>query len=212
MAGRPVPAAKGPIQRLRRRVTYGSLLTSVAAAAGAFGSNTFHLQDKACAAPQFVSDACGSLGLGSRPAKTERLAWQALRAGNCDDLKSFLGHFPAGTLGERARSLLADHHVSESPIRTVVTHQLVLRQSPSDTARPTLAQAKADALNRAQQNAVNLCNGFAGTSRYRFKSATIDVQQWDCEKNGGGFSCGFDGQAICELEERTVRTDESCGK
>ena len=168
----------------------------------------FISRTKPAAAPQFLSDTCGSLGLGNRPTKPEHLAWQSLHPGNCDDLKTFLGHFPT--------SPLADHHVTETPVWTPVTHQLVLHQSPSDndtsSTSPTLPQAKADALTRAQPNAVNLCNGFAATSRYHLKSAPINVQQWNCEKIGSGFSCGFDGQAFCQLEERSTKSDEICGK
>jgi hypothetical protein len=210
--GRPVPAAKAPLKRLQQRLTYGTALSMFAAAIGAFGSNTFHLQDKTCASSPFVSDLCGGLGLGGRPTKTERLAWQSLRPGNCDDLRNFLGRFPTGAYSTQAHSLLADRHVIESPVWTAVTHQLALRESPFDIAKATLAQAKTDAVTRAQSKAVNLCNGFAATTRFRFKSAGVEAQQWDCGKNGAGFSCGFDGQAICELEESSVRADESCGK
>ena len=210
--GRPVPAAKGPIKRLQQRLTLGTALSLLAAGIGVFGANTFHLQDKACASPQFVSDFCGTLSLGARPTKTERLAWQSLRPGNCDDLRNFLGRFPSAANASQAHSLLAARHTTETPVWTAVTHQLVLHAGPPDIAKPTLDQAQVDALNRAQPKAINLCNGFAATSRYHFKTATINPQQWDCGKSGGGYSCGFDGQAVCELEEKSVRTDETCGK
>jgi hypothetical protein len=96
MAGRAAPAPKGPLKRLQQRVTYSTALGFLGVGIGAFGANTFHLQDKVCAAPQAVSDLCGTLGFGGRATRAERVAWQARRAGNCDDLRSHLGRFPAG--------------------------------------------------------------------------------------------------------------------
>ena len=212
LEGRAVPAAQGPGQRLKRRLTYGTAVSAVVAAIGAFGSNTFHVQDKACAAPQVVSDLCGTLGFGGRPAKAERVAWQVLRPGNCEDLRNYLGRFPDGAYRGRAQSLLADRHEKESAVWTPGVRQLVLHEGQAEKALPTLVSAQEDALGRAQRKAENLCHGFAETTRYRFKSAKPDAQQWDCGKIGHGFSCGLEGQAICELEEKSTKLDETCGK
>lgn len=212
MEGHAVPAAKGPVMRLRRQFTYGTLLSLAAAAIGAFGSNAFHIQEKACAGPQAVSDLCGALSFGGRPAKAERLAWQALRPGNCEDLRSYLGRFADGAYRGRALSLLADRHVTETPVWAAEERQLVLREGPSEKALSTLELAKTDALARAQRKAENLCQGFAATTSYRFKAAKPDAQAWECERAGKGFSCGFEGRAICEVDVRSFKTEETCGE
>jgi hypothetical protein len=209
---RSAPAPKGPTMRLRRRLTYGAVLSALAAAVGAFGSNTFHLQDKACAAPQAVSDFCGALGLGGRPGRVERLAWQALRPGNCDDLKAYLGRFPDGAYRATAHGLLADHHQTETTVWTPGERELVLEEGESDDASRTLAQAKADALGRAQQKAETLCRNFGVTTGFRFKAAKPKVDRLHCDKVGTGFSCEVGGQAICELGEKTTKVSETCGK
>jgi hypothetical protein len=210
--GRPVPAAKGPILRLKRRLTYGTLFSLAAAGVGAFGSNAFHIQEKACAAPQAVSDLCGALGFGNRPTKVERLAWQALRPGNCDDLRNYVGRFPDGAYRGRVQSLLVDRQVKETAMWTPGTRQLALGEGLAEKALPSLEAAKTDALDRAQGKAENLCKGFAATTMYKFKGAKPQAQKWECAKVGTGFSCGFDGQAICEVEEKSTKVEETCGK
>ena len=210
--GRPVPAAKGPIKRLQQRLTYGTAVSVLVAGIGAFGSNTFRLQDKVCASSELVSDLCGGFGLGGRPTKTERLAWQALRPGNCDDLRNFLGRFPSGAYGMQAHSLLADRHVTETPVWTAVTHQLVLRENSSEVAKGTLALAKADAVSRAQPKAVNLCNGFAAASRFRFKSARgrstgVGVR----EKRQEVFLAGLMGRRSASWERRALGRRRAVG-
>ncbi len=212
MEGRAVPAAKGPLMRLKRRLTYGTLFSLVAAAVGAFGSNTFHIQDKACAAPEMVSDVCGAMGFGGRPAKAERLAWQALQPGSCDDLRTYLDRFPEGAYRGRAHSLLTAPREREIIVWTPGVHELVLYEAPPEKASPTLEMAKTEARARAQRKAEKLCKGFAATTLYRYKTAKPDAQEWDCGRTGAGFSCGLDGQAICALEEKSTKTEKTCGK
>jgi hypothetical protein len=72
--------------------------------------------------------------------------------------------------------------------------------------------AKANALARAQHQAEVLCSGFDATTLYRFKSAKPLVEHWDCSTVGSGISCGFDGQAICQLEVKDTKEEETCGK
>lgn len=94
MEGRPVPAAKGPMKRLRQRLTYSTLAGALVACVGGFGSNTFSVQNKVCSVSILqprISDGCGMFGFGGRPTRSERLAWQARRPGNSDDLRDHLG-------------------------------------------------------------------------------------------------------------------------
>ena len=72
--------------------------------------------------------------------------------------------------------------------------------------------AKADARARAQHQAEVLCSGFGATTLYRFKSAKPEAEQWDCSTVGSGISCGFEGQAICQLEVKDTKEEETCSK
>lgn len=215
LEGRPVPAAKGPMRRLQRRLTYGTALSAIVACLGAFGSNAFHAQEKVCAVPVLqptVSDICGTFGFGGRPTEPERLAWQARRPGNCEDLKSHLGRFPGGAYHLQAQGLLADRHVKGIELWRPVVQPLRLSEPQGKKGLPNLDLAHADALARAQRRANDLCRDFNATTIYRFKSAAPEAQEWDCAPLGNGISCGFDGRAICQLDVKSTEEEETCGK
>jgi hypothetical protein len=74
-----------------------------------------------------------------------------------------------------------------------------------------MVEGKAVALAAAQRKSENLCKGFEGSTLYKFRSAQPEAQEWDCRKLGAGFSCGFDGQAVCDLEEKSTKVEETCG-
>lgn len=215
LEGRPVPAAKGPMKRVRQRLTYSTLAGALIACVGAFGSNSFFLQDKVCGAKVLqpgVSDVCGALGLGGRPSKSERLAWQARRAGNCEELRSHLIHFPDGAYRFQAQSLLADRHVERKYDWTAKIQglRLIVELGEHQFANKDLAQA--DALARAQPKAEHLCEGFEASTLYRFNAAKPEVERWDCSTAGSGISCGFEGKAVCRLEVKDPKEEETCGK
>lgn len=71
--------------------------------------------------------------------------------------------------------------------------------------------AKADAITQAQHHADELCSGFNATTLYRFKSARPEAEQWGCSKLSSGISCGFEGNAICQLEVKDTTEEETCG-
>jgi len=215
LEGRPVPAAKGPMKRLRQRLTYGTLLSAVVACIGAFGANAFHAQEKVCAVPGLqpaVSDLCGTFGFGDRPTKSERLAWQARRPANCEDLRNHLGRFPAGAYRSQAQALLADRRVRETETWAPVERPLRLVELQAERGLADTSLAKSDALARAQHRADDLCRGFTASTLYRFESAKPDAQEWDCAKVGKGVTCGFEGQAICQLSEKSIKEEEVCGE
>jgi hypothetical protein len=215
MEGRPVPAAKGPMKRLRQRLTYSTLASALVACVGAFGLNTFSVQDKVCSASILqpgMSDLCGAFAVGGRPTKSERLAWQARRPGNCEDLRNHLGRFPDGAHRFQALSLLSDRHETQTEIWTPTVRPLSLSVSGGESGFANKDVAEAEALVRAQHQADDLCAGFGATTLYRFKSAKPEADHWECAAAGSGISCGFEGHAICQLEVRETKEEENCGK
>jgi hypothetical protein len=212
--GRPVPPAKGPMRRLRQRLTYSTLAGALVARIGGFGSNTFAVQDKVCGSSILqpgMSDLCGACGLGSRPTRSERLSWQARRPGNCDDLRNHLGRFPDGAFHSQAQSLLADRHEEKTEIWTPTVKSLRLVVSAGERGFTDDNFAKADALARAQHKSELLCSDFDATTLYRFKGAKPEAEQWECSTLGSGRSCGFEGKAVCQLDEKHTREEETCG-
>jgi TIR domain len=215
LAGRPVPPAQGPTRRLIRRLTWSSLASAALFSSLAFGLNLFRLQDHLCAMPLLqpgISDVCGSLGFGNRPTRPERIAWAAWEPGSCAALKTHIERFPGGVYHDRAASLLAARHVTQTETWTPVTRRLVLVEPQGDVPFATEAAAHAAALAQAQVPADRLCKGFAAATLFRFRSAMSAPQAWHCNPMVKGIVCGFEGEAVCELDERQVQENETCGK
>jgi hypothetical protein len=78
-------------------------MTGAIAAVSVFGLNALGVQDQFCSIPSehVISDVCGALGLGGRPTRDERLAWESRPRGDC--LRAF-----ATDLRNHYRSIAAD--------------------------------------------------------------------------------------------------------
>ena len=77
--GAPAPAPKAPSLRLYRRVRAGALGAVGTGLIWALGANVGGVQGAICNMPigqPLVSDTCGGVGLGGRPTRDERLAWE----------------------------------------------------------------------------------------------------------------------------------------
>ena len=136
LEGRAVPPAKGPMKRLVRRLT----LSSVASVIGlglVFGFNLFSAQDQVCGLPLFqpqISDACGALGIGNRPSKTERVAWASRERGSCAALRTHVERFPQGAYRAAAADMLAARRVTQKENWTPGTRRLALYVGQDDAA------------------------------------------------------------------------------
>ena len=67
---------------------------------------------------------------------------------------------------------------------------------------PNEEAARADALARAQKDAEQACVGFT-LGEFRLQSARPSLdKEWRCVQRQGGYACGFDGHAICQVSVR----------
>jgi hypothetical protein len=215
LEGRAPPPAKGPTKRLMRRLTYSGMGTALLFGCASFGYNLFRVQDRVCGTPLFqpvISDVCGALTLGGRPTKAERIAWAARKPGSCADLRTHIDRFPKGAYAAEANNMLSARRVTQTEVWTPTTRRLALFEPPADVAFPNKTAAQADARARAQADAERECREFAATTLFRLKSATPAPQVWNCSPTGKGQTCGFEGAAVCELEERRIQEQDTCGK
>jgi TIR domain len=215
LEGRPAPPARAPMKRLVRRLTYSSLASAIGFGVLAFGLNLFGAQDRLCGASVLqprVSDLCGALGLGHRPAKAERIAWESRAAGNCAALRAHLERFPGGAYRENAANMLAARSVRQTEVWTPATRRLELFLGQGIVYSATEAAAQAAALAHARASAERQCKSFAATTSHRLISAMPAPQVWHCGRVSRGVTCGFDGEALCSLEERGIQEDETCGR
>ena len=212
--GRPAPKPKGPAMRVARRLLYGGLSSAGVAAVGAFTFNTFDLAGMVCRTPGLqpgLSDFCGACRLGGRPTRQERLAWESRPAGSCQALRDHIARFPEGAYRREAADLLTARRVSTEEVWTAGVRSLALFQGQESAPASSQAAAEARALASAQAKAESLCRGFAATTAFRFIAAAPKAQTWNCSPQGGGFVCGFDGEASCTLQERASVEHEACG-
>jgi hypothetical protein len=214
LEGKPAPAPKGPMRRLVRRLTVGSVLSVAAAVAGAFATNTLDLQRRTCSAPiaqPSLSDFCGALGLGGRATRDERIAWEQRPAGSCAGLREHLRRFPDGAYRELAGALLASRRVaverkwSAPTERTLAIH---VGREAATAANEFLARQ--EALARGRQLAERRCRDFAAAGLHQFVEVFVQAQEWVCSRLAGGFVCGFDGSAVCSLLEASDSHQETC--
>jgi hypothetical protein len=213
LEGRAVPPAKGPLKRLMRRLTWSSVASAIGLGL-VFAFNLFSVQDQVCGVPLLqpqISDLCGALGFGNRPSKAERIAWESRERGSCAALRNHVERFPQGAYRADAADMLAARRVTQKEIWTPSTRRLALHVGQDDGASADEAAAKKAALARGQVAAGRLCKSFAATTAFRFTSAEASVQAWQCSQVAKGVVCGFDGEAVCVLEERRTQEVESCG-
>lgn len=158
-----------------------------------------------------VSDLCGTLGLGDRPTSKERLAWEARPPGDCAALRAHIARFPEGAYRQQAADLLTARR--PNPVETWVPaeRRLTLYVAEGEGVQADEAAARRAALQRAQAGAERLCKGFAATTRFRVVSSTPAAQAWSCHPLAAGVACSFEGEAVCAVEERGVREEETCG-
>ena len=214
--GRAVPTAKGPMERLRRRIRYSSVATLLAGPLWALLVQTAFTPKKKYAAAALVqpqiSDLCGALGFGARATKQERIAWEQRKPGSCADLRTHVTRFPGGAYSGAAMEILASRRVTKTEVWANGERRLSLYQSQEGRATQVKTAAQTVAVENAISSAERLCKGFAAAGSFRFIASKVDPQKWDCAQTAHGYLCGFEGEAVCQLQERTLREDESCGK
>jgi hypothetical protein len=212
--GRPVPPAKGPMKRLVHRLTWSTVASTVGFGGLALAFNLFSAQEQVCAVPLIqpqLSDLCGALGVGHRPTRAERVAWAQCN-GSCDALRRHIEQFPDGFYRAQAADRLAAKRITQTETWTPSTRTLALFLGQEGSPARNETAARSAALGRAQLNAERLCKGFTATTAFRLTGTTPIAKEWNCERVSGGVACGFEGEAVCELEERRVEEQERCGK
>lgn len=213
LANEPLPAARAPAKRLVRRAMWGSASGLAIVFSVLLLFNSFGLATQICTLPgpqPVLSDGCGSVGLGLRPTKAERLAWEARMPGSCDALREHITQFPDGAYRSTAADLLTARSVTTEESWRPATRRLALFEPAAGKPAKDEAAAQALAIERGTETAGRLCRDFGSGTLYRYESATAIAEKWSCDKLAAGTVCGFEGQAECELQERRQIEVEAC--
>jgi len=182
-------------------------------AGAAFANNSLNLQNAACdvaGAQSWISDTCGWLGLGARPTREERMAWERLPPGDCTALRQHAKQFPKGAYASTATAMYNAPTVTGSESWIAATFPLRLLVSRDVDASPTEVAARAAAIDRGRKKAEMMCRDGADTKLVRFRSAEVDAQEWKCDEVRGGHVCGFEGRALCAVDEVSKTEQETC--
>src|SRR5262245_50987623 len=107
--------------------------------------------------------------------------------------------------------MLASGRINKVELWIPNTRRLSLFVGPDDKPSKSKAAAQEEALARTQGAAERLCKGLAATTSYRLTSAKPIAQSWTCSPSSGGIVCAFEGEAVCEVEERRIEETETCG-
>jgi hypothetical protein len=213
LANRPTPAPRAPTKRIRRRLLWGGISSAALAAGASLSFDAFGLASQVCTMPAGqpgVSDMCGSFGLGGRPKRAERLAWETRTPGSCAVLREHIQQFPNGAFRAQAADLLTARKTSVVETWRPATKTLVLYEPAAEAAVDERA-AQSSAIERARVSAERLCRGFGGGTLYEFVSSRPMPERWSCNSTAAGTTCAFDGHAQCELNERQQTEQEECG-
>lgn len=209
----PLPPPKGPAKRVARRLMWGSVSATTLIGAALIAFDTFGLAAKLCTVPgpqPGLSDGCGGLGLGGRPERAERLAWEARTPGSCPALREHINRFPNGAYRSQAADLLTARQTSSVETWEPASRTLALFE-PAGAPAKDAGVAQASALESAKPDAERLCRGFGAGSLYRYVSSSAVAEHWNCIKSVQGTACGFDGRAMCELSMSRRTEQEHCG-
>lgn len=193
-AGIDPPPARGPLGRLWRRLVL--LIPTALLALGILAN---------------VLGVISVKDLLKFPRGAERQAWAGLKAGSCDDLRSFRAKFPDGYYFDRATALLTNPARREVLRWAAKTSPLeVYAEANGAAPRPDRAAAEADAVRRAQAAAEARCGTLAGINGDRLLGVDIAPEPADCAAVAGGFTCGLAAKVTCRLDARVTDVVEVC--
>lgn len=206
VAGGPQPRP-ALVRRARLAAAWGSGLCLSAGVLG-FAADIAGLQAEICKIPG-IHTVCASQGLGGVPTEEEEALWTGRTPGDCAGLRTYLERFPDGAFAEEAGRRLQAVEVVEEERWIPGKQPLPLTVRSTFDPLATEAAARADALQRADAEARRACAGFS-LGEYRLLSATAEAQTWRCSPRRSGVVCGFDGQAICQIEARRIEQRQVC--
>jgi hypothetical protein len=206
VAGEKRPRPRAP---RRRRWAAGLVAAgSVGAAVLGFAADVAGLQEALCQVPG-VHAVCRTAGWGGVPSHPEKEMWSARLEGDCQGLRDYLARFPNGAYAAEAARRLDAGSQQPQELWTAQVRRLPMVVRRSLIPLPDEAQAREDAIERGQVEAESLCGGFEG-GEFRLLDSQPEPTEWRCGSYGGGFTCGFDGKAVCQLEVRSATMVERC--
>lgn len=200
LEGSSAPLARGPRDRILKRLSIGSLVSALSAGLFAFSLNLMGIQNHSCTialGQPSIGDFCGMLGLGGQPNRQERIEFEALPPGDCTALASYRNRH------EKSPFLpIVDSRLNAR----VRTEEVNWVSSERQLSLFVGSAREGDVRLQASKRAEQLCRGFAASTQFKFQSAKV-TGNVSCDEG----LCNFTGDAVCELQERQVSVKDTCG-
>jgi nucleoside phosphorylase len=141
---------------------------------------------------------CAVVGIGDGPTEAEQVLWDhALAQDTEDGLQSYLQRYPAGIYADEARSRLAGCRTEQTQ-GAIVDVPFDLHIS-SARPLPTEEEARRDALERGNRQAVKVCEPLKEADQ--LLSVRAEPQPLDCRRHVDGIVCRADGTIICRVRK-----------
>ena len=206
------PLSKTLRDRLLRRLAAGSGLSALVAILWTVAGNLFGVQQSVCQIPvgqPALSDACGAIGMGDRPTRSERLAWAALPPHSCPALRDFVARYPSGAYARTATNMLVAARDGRAAGFTASPRSARGYVRQSERPFPTAAAAQADAQARAADDARDVTCAPQGADE-RLTGVNVTTHRFDCRASPlGGQVCADDYAVARRIESRALT--ETCG-
>ncbi|MEJ6399556.1 hypothetical protein [Yoonia sp. 208BN28-4] len=211
----PPPPPRGPLVRFVQRMCAGLTIGVIIAFVFGFALNLLELQNNLCSInfnQPNVSDFCGKYGLGDKPTKEERLAWEGREPDSCEALRAHIEKFgETGAKFDRASAMLDARRILTTENWTPRQQQTPFSQSINSAGFESETLAREDALTQASTDAEVACGALGESDFFRITGSSVEPLTWDCFTASGSHYCGFDGTRTCELEQLERTTTEICG-
>jgi hypothetical protein len=156
-----------------------------------------------------VRTACARMAIGGVPTPAEDAMWTSRSVGDCGGLRSYLARFPNGAYATEASRLLEARETATGISWIPQQKTLPLTVRMSQNPLPSEEAARAEALSRADRDGQTVCAPYA-QDEFRLRVNRVVAESWRCMRRDAGFVCGFDGQAICDVDARQVNIVETC--
>lgn len=174
------------------------------------GFDLLNAQEQFCRIPNLqpgISDFCGFAGMGDRPTREERIAWEAWDKRSCKALEDHISAFPDGKFAGAATALLATKKSVVTGKSVSVTHVLPLYVPVDAVIDGSEEASKRRALARGAATAKRQCQLYATDVSGAYVQATPIADQWQCADG----ACSLEGHSKCvvnqpELEDVCIST------
>lgn len=187
----------------RRRIWFriGAVFTSLFSVTIAItGFDLLNAQEQFCRIPNLqpgISDFCGFAGMGDRPTREERLAWEKWDRRSCSALEQHIRAFPEGKFLGSATALLATRAPVATGRRVAAKYNLPLYVGVDGVLDGNEAASKQRALKRGEATSRRQCGLYAIERRGTLVSATPAVERWQCLDG----ACSLEGHSNCVVNQ-----------